>query len=197
MLKPQYGDKNLYQGIRKEAIEYFKKYGITWWQCIKKPDEPTSHMVSSQINCLNHLFAFRDKPEALKLILQKATLLPIKSILTSPIDEDGYIAFEFVYKNMSLMCDNTGKYHENYESRGTKCTSIDALVYAQLEDNRKVLIPIEWKYTETYKREDKTNRKRLNRYKHLIECSERLKTPPLLLVNLNFVLVIKHSAKFN
>ena len=150
MLKPQYGDKNLYQGIRKEAIEYFKKYGITWWQCINKPDEPTSHMVSSQINCLNHLFAFRDKPEALKLILQKATLLPIKSILTSPIDEDGYIAFEFVYKNMSLMCDNTGKYHENYESRGTRCTSIDALVYAQLEDNRKVLIPIEWKYTETY-----------------------------------------------
>ena len=48
------------------------------------------------------------------------------------------------------MCDNSGKYHENYETRGTKCTSIDALVYAQLDDNRKILIPIEWKYTEKY-----------------------------------------------
>lgn len=150
LIKPQDSAKNLYKGIRKEAIEYFKKYGIVWWQCINKQDEPTGHMVSSQINCLNHLFHFRDKPEALKLILQKATLLPIKSILPSPIDEDGYIAFEFVYKNMSLIRDNSGKYHENYETRGAKCTSIDALVYAQLDDNRKFLIPIEWKYTETY-----------------------------------------------
>ena len=143
MLKPQYGDKNLFQGIRKESIEYFKKYGIAWWQCLNKPDEPTSHMVSSQINCLNHLFAFRNQPEALKQILREATRLPIDKILTSPIDENGYIAFEFVYKNKSLL-------HENYETRGTKCTSIDALVYAQLEDESKVLIPIEWKYTETY-----------------------------------------------
>ena len=143
MLKPQYGDKNLYQGIRKEAIEYFKKYNIAWWQCLNNPDRPTGHMVSSQINCLNHLFAFRDDPEALKQILREATKLPIDKILPSPIDEDGYIAFEFVYKNVSLL-------HENYESRGTKCTSIDALACAQLEDNSKVLIPIEWKYTETY-----------------------------------------------
>ena len=149
-IKPQDSDKNLYCGIRKEAIKYFKKYGIAWWQCLNKPDEPTGHMVSSQINCLNHLFAFRDKPEALKLILQKATHLSIKCILPSPIDEDGYIAFEFVYKNMSLLCDKSGKYHESCETRGTKCTSIDALVYAQLEDGRKILIPIEWKYTETY-----------------------------------------------
>ena len=150
LIKPQDSAKNLYKGIRKEAIEYFKKYCIVWWQCLNKQDEPTGHMVSSQINCLNHLFAFRDKPEVLKLILQKATLLPIKSIIPSPIDEDGYIAFEFVYMNMSLMRDNSGEYHENYETRGAKCTSIDALVYAQLDDNRKILIPIEWKYTENY-----------------------------------------------
>lgn len=170
-LKPQDSDKNLYKGIRKEAIEYFKKYGIAWWQCLNKPDEPTGHMVSSQINCLNHLFAFRDKPETLKLILQKATLLPIKSILQSPIDEDGYIAFEFVYKNMSLMRDNSGEYHENYETRGTKCTSIDALVYAQLEDDSKVIIPIEWKYTETYDGKE-AQPSSWNRYPDLIRLED-------------------------
>ena len=174
LIKPQDSDKNLYKGIRKEAIEYFKRYGIVWWQCLNKPDEPTGHMVSSQINCLNHLFAFRDKPEALKFILQKATLLPIKSILPSQIDKDGgYIAFEFVYKNMSLMRDNSGKYHENYETRGAKCTSIDALVYAQLEDERKVLIPIEWKYTETYngKKADASSWKRYPDLIRLDDCN--------------------------
>ena len=31
-IKPQDSDKNLYRCIRKEAIEYFKKNGIAWWQ---------------------------------------------------------------------------------------------------------------------------------------------------------------------
>ena len=118
-------------------------------------------MVSSQIHCLNHLFAFRDKPEALKLILQKATLLPIKSILPSPIDKDGYIAFEFVYKNRTLL-------HEKNETRGANCTSIDALVFVETEENKSVLVPIEWKYTESYDKKKKADEDVVNeRYKDL------------------------------
>ena len=71
-IKPQYSDKNLYRGIRTKAIEYFREYNITWWQCLNEPNSPTGHMVSSQINCINHLFAFRDDPIAIKRILQKA-----------------------------------------------------------------------------------------------------------------------------
>lgn len=149
-IKPQYSDKNLYRGIRTKAIEYFREYNITWWQCLNEPNSPTGHMVSSQINCINHLFAFRDDPIAIKIILQKATNLPIDKILQSPIDKGGYIAFEFVYKNKSLLKDNSGKYHEEYETRGANCTSIDVLVYVQLVNGNKILIPIEWKYTETY-----------------------------------------------
>lgn len=161
LIKPQDSAKNLYKGIRKEAIEYFKKYGIVWWQCLNKSYEPTGHMVSSQIHCLNHLFAFRDKPEALKLILQKATLLPIKSILPSPIDKDGYIAFEFVYKNRTLL-------HEKNETRGANCTSIDALVFVETEENKSVLVPIEWKYTESYDKKKKADEDVVNeRYKDL------------------------------
>lgn len=153
-IKPQYSDKNLYRGIRTKAIEYFREYNITWWQCLNEPNSPTGHMVSSQINCINHLFAFRDDPIAIKIILQKATNLPIDKILQSPIDKGGYIAFEFVYKNKSLLKDNSGKYHEEYETRGANCTSIDALVYVQLVNGNKILIPIEWKYTETYNGEE-------------------------------------------
>ena len=137
-IKPQYSDKNLYRGIRTTAIEYFREYNITWWQCLNEPNSPTGHMVSSQINCINHLFAFRDDPIAIKIILQKATNLPIDKILQSPIDKGGYIAFEFVYKNKSLLKDNSGKYHEEYETRGANCTSIDALVYVQLVNGNKI-----------------------------------------------------------
>ena len=166
-IKPQYSDKNLYRGIRTKAIEYFREYNITWWQCLNEPNSPTGHMVSSQINCINHLFAFRDDPIAIKRILQKATNLPIDKILQSPIDKGGYIAFEFVYKNKSLLKDNSGKYHEEYETRGANCTSIDALVYVQLVNGNKILIPIEWKYTATYNGEEACD-KSWQRYPDLI-----------------------------
>ena len=134
---------NLFEAIRKEVPPYFEKYKITWWGENKKVQKPTGHLVSSQIHCLNHLFALRKDDEAIKTILTNAAGLAIKKILPSPLDEDGYLSFEFVYKNKTLL-------GEKNETRGAKCTSIDAFIYAQLEDDRKILIPIEWKYTETY-----------------------------------------------
>lgn len=125
------------------VIDYFSTYHITWWgenECRKKP---TGHLVSSQIHCLNHLFALRKDALAVKSIIEKATGLNISCVLPSPLDKDGYITFEFVYKNRSLL-------GERFETRGTKCTSVDALVYAELVTGKKILIPIEWKYTETY-----------------------------------------------
>ena len=143
VLRTQDKNKNLFHIIRQEAIDYFNEYNISWWLYENKPDSPTGHLVSSQIHCLNHLFALRKDKEALKIIWSAASGLPIKEVLPSPLDKDGYLTFEFVYKNKSLL-------GEKYETRGAKCTSIDALVYAQLEDERKILFPIEWKYTETY-----------------------------------------------
>ena len=151
ILHQNYSKENLCVDIREDAILYFKQNNISWWRQQEDNYSPTGHLVSSQIHCLNHLFAFRDDPIAIKIILQKATNLPIDKILQSPIDDKGgYIAFEFVYKNKSLLKDNSGKYHEKSETRGANCTSIDALVYVQLVNGNKILIPIEWKYTETY-----------------------------------------------
>ena len=39
---------------------------------------------------------------------------------------------------------------ERAEKRGAMCTSIDAVVYAETEEHSRILIPIEWKYVETY-----------------------------------------------
>lgn len=168
LIKPQDSAKNLYKGIRKEAIEYFKKYGIVWWQCLNKSYEPTGHMVSSQIHCLNHLFALRkgdnvdETKQIIKTIIEKATKLKIKEVLQCPLDSDGgYITFEFVYKNRTLL-------HEKHETRGANCTSIDALVFVETEENKSVLIPIEWKYTESYDKKKKADEDVVNeQYKDL------------------------------
>ena len=60
-------------------------------------------------------------------------------------------AFEFALDNEKLL----GETDEGAK-RGAMCTSIDAMIRAQ-KDDKIWFIPIEWKYTETYKREDKTN----------------------------------------
>lgn len=57
--------KNFYQPIKDEVIEYFDLNGINWWGGQK----PTGHALSSQIACINHLFLIRkDKRAVLSLL---------------------------------------------------------------------------------------------------------------------------------
>jgi hypothetical protein len=158
---------NLFKRIRKDVLRYFEKYRIIWWGENKQVQKPTGHLVSSQIHCLNHLFALRKDDKAIKTILSKVTGLAIKKILRSPLDKDGYLTFEFVYKNKTLL-------GEKHETRGAKCTSIDALVYALLDSGKKILVPIEWKYTETYSGAE-ANKESLKRYPQRILSSSNLK----------------------
>lgn len=127
------------------ALDYFSTYSIAWWGENAEKGLPSGHLVSSQIHCLNHLFALRLDEKAVRTIVSNATGLEIAKVLPSPLDKDGYITFEFVFKNISLL-------GETHETRGTKCTSIDAFVYVELINGNKLLVPIEWKYTETYDR---------------------------------------------
>lgn len=165
------GYKNLLSSICDDAINYFKSHDIAWWHMAAEPSTaPTGNVLSSQIHCLNHLFGIRNNEEAIKAILLNATGIIFDTILTS-LDNDGLIAFEFTYKNKELLGeDDAGA------RRGAFCTSIDAMIRAQ-KDEEIYLIPIEWKYTESPKDEDKTCSKRLQRYQQLIEVSEQLKVP--------------------
>lgn len=140
--------KNLYKDIRGCVLKYFDDNNIVWWHANKK-NMPTGHLLSSQIHCINHLFALRTDDIAVKAIIEKATGLQIERVLPSPIDKDGgYITFEFVCKNKTLL-------GEKHETRGANCTSVDAFVLVETEKEKKVLIPIEWKYTESYEKKDK------------------------------------------
>ena len=159
---------NLYAPIRQEVLDYFESNDISWWRQDEDRYFPTGHMLSSQNHCLNHLFAIRRDKIAIMSII-KALCPQIKDILPSPIDnsieiKDGnihrfksYITFEFTCANHELL-------KESGEKRGKKCTSVDAFIYAIDKDDRKILIPIEWKYTEAYNKEKRAHQKSIDRY---------------------------------
>ena len=173
ILLPKDSLTNLYSDIRQPSQEYFTHHDISWWRQEEDGYSPTGHLVSSQIHCLNHLFALQTDKEAVKLIIEKATGMQFDEVLPSLIDNDehSYISFEFALNNDKLLEEN-----DNGWKRGTLCTSIDVMIMARKGEN-KWLIPIEWKYTETYSETDLTNKKRIERYAHLIETSKRLQVP--------------------
>lgn len=162
--------KNLYEPIRNDVIKYFKDNIISWWG----GSEPTGHVLSSQIACLNHLFLIRNDKEAVLSLLNSFSK-NFKDVLKIESDKQysGYIQFEAVSKNKDLL-------KEENNTRGSNCTSIDALIYAVHNDNTKWLIPIEWKYTEFYNNLDKSKeknggKKRKLRYTTFINNSRQLK----------------------
>ena len=164
--------KNLYNEIRQSALSYFQLNDIEWWKQSEDLYFPNGHTRSSQIHCLNHLFALRADRNAVLAII-RAQLPNICEILQSPIDEKfcymdkfpyktpSYISFEFTYENKTLLKERCNK-------RGANCTSVDAFVYAKDKDGKFVLIPIEWKYTEAYEKiDDKKIKKSLVEERYL------------------------------
>ena len=157
-------DRNLYNWQDKGSVQrvkdYFKDNKIKWWNCYydapkgQKPDglNITRHLVSSQLACINHLFFIKHDKEAVLSIINGIKDMPVKfkDVMNIPCDKGSYnyIAFEVVASKDYL--------HEKDLKRGEFCTSVDAFVYALDENNERWLIPIEWKYTETYKRDDKS-----------------------------------------
>lgn len=172
------GSHNLYAPIREQAIKYFRDNNVGWWGGSK----PSGHVLSSQVACLNHLFSVRNDADAVLAMLNNirnefTEVLPISSDA-----EPAYIAFEVVSDIDHL--------NEGSSTRGSNCTSIDAFIYARHMSGEKWLIPIEWKYTEHYNNQDKSNedrdgeeegsngkgKERMSRYNDLISVSTQLKS---------------------
>jgi len=182
------GIYNIYEPIRNDVIKYFLENNISFWHSprSKEPfDKPTGHTLSSQVCCINHLFPIRHD-EITVLSVAKFFCPGIKKVLPVPTDKDpqGYIQFESVTDKDYL--------HELQITRGSKCTSVDALIYGQHDNGKKYIIPIEWKYTEYYDNRDKSvedrvgeaqgtegkGKERLERYSALIDESYYLKALP-------------------
>jgi hypothetical protein len=169
------GRKNLFAPILNQVIEYFPKNKISFWKIGGEPKEkPTGHILSSQIACLNHLFPLRkDKAEVLKIA--QIICKDIVDVLEIETDDflPAYIAFEAVSDNDYLN-------ESEKPTRGSHCTSIDALIYARHKNGKNYIFPIEWKYTEHYGNENKADGEkgevRKGRYRDLINHSTQLKS---------------------
>ena len=153
------------------VIKYFAENNIAWW----RGDEPTGHILSSQVACLNHLFYLRHDKNAVMQLLSSFSN-DFDDVFEIETDEKpyGYIQFEAV-----STVDNLNECNGNPPTKGANCTSIDALIYAKHKNGEKWIIPIEWKYTEEYNNENKSAGKsgaiRLERYIALVNKSKQVK----------------------
>ena len=85
------GINNLYEHIRNGVIEYFKENHISWWK-----GAPSGNTLSSQIACLNHLFAIMHDKDAV-LAMLNGVRDEFEDVLPIPCDaRPQYIAFEVV-----------------------------------------------------------------------------------------------------
>ena len=134
---------NLYSEIANDSLAYFADNNIAWWS-----GKLTNHTLSSQVACLNHLFLIRNDKQAVLSVIKQ---VEPKIIDVCEIETDrkmiGFIQFEAVSDADYL--------NEMTSTRGSNCTSVDALVYGLHEDGRKILFPIEWKYVEAYGNDNK------------------------------------------
>lgn len=149
---------NLWEGIRLYALEYFKKNNIAWWQ--GKNNEPTGHILSSQVACVNHLYFARLRKDVATSILMGID----DEVMEAVVIDDGYVEFEFIGKKQYL--------HEKGFSRGANCTSVDAVMLGKLKDNSLRMYFIEWKYTEEYSQVDLYIPERAKVYDHLIQADD-------------------------
>jgi len=152
---------NLWEGIRQDAKDYFTRNGITWWS---GNVEPTGHILSSQIACLNHLYPLRQRKDCTDKILQNIC----NSINESLIVDSGLIEFEKTGQKP------LGK--ERSLQRGANSTSIDSFMIGRKHNGDKVLILIEWKYTESYSPNSllisSSGKNRLEVYQELLKRSD-------------------------
>ena len=149
---------NLWEGIRADAIQYFARNKIPWWN--GDENGPTGHILSSQVSCVNHLYLLRQRPD-----LAKAVLRAIDSeIVEAEVVDYGCVEFEFIGKRQYLK--------EREFSRGTNCTSIDAFMIGRTAHGSRRAFLVEWKYTEIYRRQDKYNTERAAVYDDLIRADD-------------------------
>jgi hypothetical protein len=150
--------KNVWEGIRADAIDYFRRYRIRWWGATGSDgDEPTGHMLCSQVACVNHLYFLRQRPDLVKAILKAID----PEVVEAEVVDDGYVEFEFIGDEQYLM--------ESEFSRGANCTSIDAFMIGRTAHRDRRAFLVEWKYTETYSSKDKYKPRRARVYDDLIQ----------------------------
>lgn len=134
--------ENLFPDIRTEALDYFSRAGIKWHG--SEVGQPSTHLVDSQICCLNFLMPLGRSPEVLLALFQRY-FPQIRKVL--PMDQDALVAFEWIGAENYL---REKVQPGTQRVRGSYCTSVDAAVLFETESGGRIMVLIEWKYSESY-----------------------------------------------
>jgi hypothetical protein len=148
---------NLWHGIRNDALDYFTEKQIVWWG--DHENQPSGHLLSSQISCLNHLFFIRKREDVASAMLKAVH----PGIISAVMMDGGFVEFEVVGAQNYL--------GEKSHTRGANATSIDAVMVGKKADRKNILVLIEWKYTEDYRPQNKYIPARANIYDRLLSES--------------------------
>lgn len=146
-------EENLYSEFREAALAYFAEAQIGWHQgsqAVGQIAKPNNHLCSSQVCCINFLFAFADKPDALAALLRP--IFPTIKAMVAMERPGQYVSHEWIGERNYLgeKVARNGK-----RTRGALFTSADAAVMFECLDGTRQIVLIEWKYTESYSPNDK------------------------------------------
>lgn len=157
-----YAVHNLLQEVRVPAIRLFLEERISWHNSIS--DGPSNHLLDSQVQCVNALMPLVADAERARRAL--SNVYPVAEVLQ--IEPDRYMTFEYIGA-----IDYLNERPTTARSRGAYTTSIDAAALVRAKDGRRVLLLIEWKYTESYL-EVKSPRPTDQRCRALLEAADCL-----------------------
>jgi len=165
-LADEHSSENLYVGIRKPAIQYFKARNITWHDGLEKRRVPSNHLCCSQSCCINFLYPMTTKPRMLAGVFQHfypelAEPLIIDEDLPLPNGSFPYVAFEWIGVRDYL---GETKRKGSERTRGANFTSADFVFRFRRKDGKTQIVLGEWKYTEEYRRLDKGIKARKQNY---------------------------------
>jgi hypothetical protein len=160
-------DYNLLAPIRSEAIERFRSRSIAWHAWTRAPDGgawPSSHLLSSQVQCVNVLLSL--EAERNLLLAWARTMLP-DALELVPVEGTDLVAFEWTGPGGA---DFLGEQPSRRE-RGKYQTTPDAVILVRRPAGVTAL-PVEWKDTEFYPRPVEVKPRRIRTYGHFIAASD-------------------------
>jgi len=161
----------------QSALEWFTSGAIAWHQ--GKDGGPTTHLLSSQVQCVNALAPMAYNSNALRWffdgVLDIAEALPVGT----PEAPDAFVAFEWIGHDNPL-----GEWGKGNGKRGIGNTSADAVIRYRTSPGIEEMALIEWKYVEKYSNayDHEKGRRWLERYAPLLadtDCPIRQDLDPL------------------
>ena len=144
-LPVDHASENLFSEIRAGAMDYFKRNQIKWHD--GRNGAPSNHLCSSQVQCVNFLYPFANKPEALCDLLRP--IFPNIQSITPMEGGSQLVSFEWIGLRNYL---GEKVPPSGSRTRGALFTSADAAVMFRLADGTRQIVLVEWKYTESYGR---------------------------------------------